>query len=189
MDIRLGDRVPDFTAETTHGTISFREWLGASWGVLFSHLEDFTPRCTSDLDTIAHVKCEFAERDTKVIGISVEGNEHLGPCEDINGTQEFPFPMIADPDRKVSHLYGMIHPIGGDTALVRSVFVVGPDQTLKLIHAYPQSKGRSFDEVLRAIDSLQLAAEGSPRRSRRTGFSMSVARNRAVPSALGSPRL
>jgi thioredoxin-dependent peroxiredoxin len=159
--LRLGDEAPDFTAETTEGTLSFHDWLGTSWGVLFSHPKDFTPVCTTELGAMARIKGEFDRRDVKVIGLSVDPlDAHRRWARDIEETQgQAPnFPMIADPERKVADLYGMVHPNADDTATVRSVFVVGPDKKVKLTLTYPMSTGRNFDEVLRVIDSLQLTA-------------------------------
>jgi len=162
MALRLGDIAPDFTAETTQGTINFHEWLGTSWGVLFSHPKDFTPVCTTELGYVAKIKPEFDKRNVKVIGLSVDNVEsHLKWEGDIGETQGTPvnFPMIGDPERKVSDLYDMIHPNASDTMTVRSVFVIGPDKKVKLTITYPASTGRNFDEVLRVIDSLQLTAK------------------------------
>jgi len=162
MTIRLGDTAPDFTAETTEGEIRFHEWLGHGWGVLFSHPKDFTPVCTTELGEVAKLKREFAARGTKVIGLSVDPlDAHARWSKDIEETQGTApnFPMIADPDKKVADLYGMIHPNANDTATVRSVFVVGPDKKVKLTLTYPASTGRNFDEILRVIDSLQLTAK------------------------------
>ena len=162
MALRLGDTAPDFTAETTQGTINFHEWLGTSWGVLFSHPKDFTPVCTTELGYVAKIKPEFDKRNVKVIGLSVDNVEsHLKWEGDIGETQGTPvnFPMIGDPDRTVSDLYDMIHPNASDTMTVRSVFVIGPDKKVKLTITYPASTGRNFDEVLRVIDSLQLTAQ------------------------------
>jgi len=164
MTIRLGDIAPDFTAETTEGTIHFHEWLGSSWGVLFSHPKDFTPVCTTELGTVARLKPEFDRRNVKVIGLSVDPLDAHGRwAADIAETQGHApnFPMIADADRKVSDLYGMIHPNASDTFTVRSVFIIGPDKKLKLSLTYPASTGRNFDEILRVIDSLQLTAKFS----------------------------
>ncbi len=164
MTIRLGDTAPDFTAETTEGTIHFHEWLGDSWGVLFSHPKDFTPVCTTELGTVARLKPEFDRRNVKVIGLSVDPLDAHGRwAADIAETQGHApnFPMIADADRKVSDLYGMIHPNASDTMTVRSVFIIGPDKKLKLSLTYPASTGRNFDEILRVIDSLQLTAKFS----------------------------
>ena len=164
MTIRLGDTVPDFTAETTEGTISFHEWKDGVWAVLFSHPKDFTPVCTTELGTVAKLKPEFDRRGVKVIGLSVDPvDSHLEWEKDIAETQGEPvnFPMIADPDRKVADLYDMIHPNASDTLTVRSVFIVAPDNTLKLQLTYPASTGRNFDEILRVIDSLQLTAKFS----------------------------
>ena len=151
MALRLGDLVPDFTADTTEGPIRFHEWLGDKWGVLFSHPKDFTPVCTP----------EFEKRGVKVIGLSVDPmKDHEGWIKDINETQQTTvnFPMIADPDRKISVLYDMIHPNASENFTVRSVFVIGPDKKVKLTLTYPASTGRNFDEILRVIDSLQLTA-------------------------------
>jgi alkyl hydroperoxide reductase subunit AhpC len=161
MTIRLGDVVPDFEAETTEGPIRFHEWLGNSWGVLFSHPKNFTPVCTTELGQVARLKPEFDRRNVKVIGLSVDPlDAHAKWSEDIAETQGFApnFPLIADQDRKVSDLYDMIHPNASDTMTVRSVFIVGPDKKLKLSLTYPASAGRNFDEILRVIDSLQLTA-------------------------------
>ncbi len=160
--VQLGDVAPDFTAETTEGKINFHEWLGDSWGVLFSHPKDFTPVCTTELGAVAKLKDEFDKRNTKVIAVSVDPvDSHQRWIGDIEETQgaKINFPIIGDPDRSVSDLYGMIHPNASDTATVRSVFVVGPDKKLKLTITYPQSTGRNFEEILRVIDSLQLTAK------------------------------
>jgi alkyl hydroperoxide reductase subunit AhpC len=162
MSVRLGDVAPDFTAQTTQGEIKFHEWLGDSWGVLFSHPKDFTPVCTTELGYVAKIKPEFDKRNVKVIGLSVDSVESHEMWEsDIGETQGTPvnFPMIGDPDRNVSNLYDMIHPNANDTLTVRSVFVIGPDKKVKLTITYPASTGRNFDEVLRVIDSLQLTAK------------------------------
>ncbi|HLI55053.1 MAG TPA: peroxiredoxin [Acidimicrobiales bacterium] len=164
MALQLGDEAPDFTAETTEGTIRFHEWLGDSWGILFSHPKDFTPVCTTELGAVAKLKSEFDKRNAKVIAISVDPLEsHKGWIPDINETQgtNVNFPIIADPDRKVADLYGMIHPNAADTVTVRSVFIIGPDKKIKLMITYPQSTGRNFAEILRALDSLQLTANYS----------------------------
>ena len=164
MAIRLGDEAPNFTAETTQGTVNFHEWLGDSWGVLFSHPKDYTPVCTTELGMVARLKAEFDKRNVKVIGLSVDPlDSHHGWEKDIEETQgcAVNFPMIADPDRKVSDLYDMIHPGAGDTMTVRSVFVIGPDKKVKLSLTYPASTGRNFDEILRVIDSLQLTSQFS----------------------------
>lgn len=162
MTVRLGDIAPDFTAATTQGEITFHDWLGDSWGVLFSHPKDFTPVCTTELGYVAKIKPEFDKRNVKVIGLSVDSVESHEKWEsDIGETQGTPvnFPMIGDPDRTVSNLYDMIHPNASDTFTVRSVFVIGPDKKVKLTITYPASTGRNFDEVLRVIDSLQLTAK------------------------------
>lgn len=160
-NLRLGDQAPNFKAETSEGTIDFYEYLGDSWGVLFSHPADYTPVCTTELGTVAKYKDEFEKRNTKVLALSVDGVEsHKGWIKDINDTQKTTvnFPIIADEDRHVSDLYGMIHPNANDTLTVRSVYVIAPDRTIKLIITYPASTGRNFDELLRVIDSLQLTA-------------------------------
>jgi thioredoxin-dependent peroxiredoxin len=164
MSIRLGDTAPDFTAETTDGTINFHEWLGDSWGILFSHPKDFTPVCTTELGAAARLKPEFDKRNVKVLGLSVDSlDSHNGWVGDIAETQgtALNFPLIADSDRKVSDLYDMIHPNANDTFTVRSVYVIGPDKKVKLTLTYPASTGRNFDEILRVIDSLQLTANYS----------------------------
>lgn len=164
MTLRLGDTAPDFTATTTEGTLSFHEWLGNSWGVLFSHPKDFTPVCTTELGYTARMKPEFDKRNVKVVGLSVDPlDSHVDWAKDIEETQgvALNFPVIADVDRKVSDLYDMIHPNADDTFTVRSVFVIGPDKLVKLMITYPASTGRNFDEILRVIDSLQLTAEHS----------------------------
>jgi len=162
MTTRIGDEAPDFTAETTEGTISFHEWLGDSWGVLFSHPADFTPVCTTELGMVAKLKPEFDKRNTKVIGLSVDPVDAHGRwSKDIEETQGAApnFPIIADADKKVAALYDMIHPGNDDTGTVRSVFIVGPDKKIKLNLTYPASTGRNFQEILRVIDSLQLTAK------------------------------
>src|SRR5215203_7326314 len=162
MAIRLGDEAPDFTAETTEGTINFHEWLGDSWGVLFSHPKDYTPVCTTELGMAARMKPDFDKRNVKMIGLSIDPvDSHAGWAKDIEETQgtALNFPVIADADRKVSDLYGMIHPNASDTFTVRSVYVIGPDKKVKLMLTYPASTGRNFDELLRVIDSLQLTAK------------------------------
>jgi len=159
MPVRLGDIAPDFTADTTQGTISFHDWLGDSWGVLFSHPKDFTPVCTTELGYVARIKPEFDKRNVKVIGLSVDPvDSHVKWEGDIAETQgtAVNFPMIGDPDRKVSDLYDMIHPNANDTLTVRSVFIIDPSNKVRLILTYPASTGRNFDELLRVIDSLQL---------------------------------
>ncbi len=159
MSLRLGDTVPDFLAETTEGQLQFHEWLGDSWGVLFSHPADFTPVCTTELGTVAKLKPEFEKRNTKVIGLSVDPvDKHADWIKDINETQKTKvnFPLIADPDRKVAQAYDMIHPEASATATVRSVFVIDPAKKLRLTLTYPAATGRNFDELLRVIDSLQL---------------------------------
>jgi alkyl hydroperoxide reductase subunit AhpC len=164
MSIRLGDTAPDFTAETTEGTINFHEWLGDSWGILFSHPKDYTPVCTTELGMTARLKPEFDKRNVKIIGLSVDPlDSHEGWAKDIEETQGIAlnFPVIADSDRKVSDLYDMIHPNASDTFTVRSVYIIGPDKKVKLMITYPASTGRNFDEVLRVIDSLQLTANYS----------------------------
>ncbi len=161
MPLRLGDGAPDFTAQTTEGTVRFHEWLGDGWGILFSHPADFTPVCTTELGVVAKLKAEFAKRNVKVIGVSVDPlDSHNGWVSDINETQNTTvnFPLIADPDKTVASMYDMIHPNEDDKATVRSVFVIGPDKKVKLTLTYPASTGRNFAEILRVIDSLQLTA-------------------------------
>lgn len=165
MAIRLGDVVPDFATETTDGRIdSFHKWKEGCWAVLFSHPRDFTPVCTTELGAVAGLKPEFDKRNTKVIGISVDPlDSHerwVGDIKDVTGNA-LNFPLIADPDKTVANLYDMIHPNASDTATVRSVFVIGPDNKLKLTLTYPASTGRNFLELLRVIDSLQLTAKHS----------------------------
>ena len=162
MSVRLGDTAPDFTAQTTEGEINFHEWLGDSWGVLFSHPKDFTPVCTTELGLVAKLKPEFDKRNVKVIGLSVDSIENHGLwAADIEETQgtAVNFPVIGDSDKKVSDLYDMIHPNANDTLTVRSVFIIGPDKKVKLNITYPASTGRNFNEILRVIDSLQLTAK------------------------------
>src|SRR5216683_4299583 len=164
MAIQLGDTAPDFTADTTEGTLGFHEYLGDGWGILFSHPKDFTPVCTTELGAVAKLRDEFAKRNTKVIAVSVDPVEsHKEWAKDIAETQgaALNYPIIGDPDRKVADLYGMIHPNASDTVTVRSVFVVGPDKKVKLMITYPQSAGRNFHEILRVLDSLQLSAKHS----------------------------
>ena len=159
--LRLGDDAPDFTAETTEGTVNFHEWKGDSWAILFSHPKDFTPVCTTELGRVAALKDEWDKRNVKVIGISVDTSEsHEGWAQDIKDVtgSELNFPLIADNEKKVADLYGLIHPNASDTTTVRSVFVIGPDNKLKLELTYPASTGRNFDEILRVVDSLQLTA-------------------------------
>ncbi len=159
--IRLGDEAPNFTAQTSEGEINFHNWLGDSWGILFSHPADYTPVCTTELGTVAKYKAEFDKRNVKVVALSVDGVEsHHGWIKDINETQNTTvnFPIIADEDNKVATLYDMIHPNSDDKLTVRSVFVIGADKKVKLIIIYPASTGRNFDELLRVIDSLQLTA-------------------------------
>jgi alkyl hydroperoxide reductase subunit AhpC len=161
MPILLGDTAPDFTQESTEGPIRFYDWAGDSWVVLFSHPKDFTPVCTTELGAVARLKPEFDKRNTKVIGLSVDPvSDHRGWTRDIEETQsvKLNFPLLADSDRKVSDLYGMIHPNADNTFTVRSVYVIGPDKKVKLMITYPQSTGRNFDEILRVIDSLQMTA-------------------------------
>ena len=164
MSLRLGDVAPDFTAESTEGTIHFHEFLGDSWGILFSHPADFTPVCTTELGAVAKLRDEFARRNVKVIALSVDGLEShkswIGDIQETQGTA-VNFPIIADHDKKVSALYDMIHPNSNENFTVRSVFVIGPDKKIKLIITYPASTGRNFDELLRVIDSLQLTANYS----------------------------
>ncbi|MDE3067747.1 MAG: peroxiredoxin [Verrucomicrobiota bacterium] len=161
MSLRLGDVAPDFTANTTEGTVRFHQWLGNSWGVIFSHPADYTPVCTTELGAVAKIKAEFEKRNVKVIAVSVDPlDSHRGWIRDINETQRctMNFPIIADGDRKVATLYDMIHPNADDKATVRSVFIIGPDKKIKLTLTYPASTGRNFAEILRTIDSLQITA-------------------------------
>lgn len=161
MGLRLGDIAPDFTAETTQGTINFHEWIGDSWALLFSHPADFTPVCTTELGKTALLKGEFEKKNVKVIAVSVDDlashNKWIPDIEEVNNVK-FNFPIIADSDRKVAELYDMIHPNASEKATVRSVFVIGPDKKVKLTLTYPASTGRNFQEILRVIDSLQLTA-------------------------------
>jgi thioredoxin-dependent peroxiredoxin len=164
MSLHLGDEVPNFTANTTIGPIDFYEYLGDSWGVLFSHPADYTPVCTTELGRTAALQEEFAKRNVKVLALSVDPlDKHHGWVNDINETQNVivDFPLIADEDRKVAQLYDMIHPNASATATVRSLFIIGPDKKLKLYITYPASTGRNFLEILRVIDSLQLTANYS----------------------------
>ena len=161
MSLKLGDDAPDFNAESTEGKIQFHEWLGDSWAVLFSHPKDFTPVCTTELGEVSRLKSEFAAKNVKVAAISVDDLEsHKRWALDINETQNtnVDYPIIADPDKKVANLYGMIHPNADNNLTVRSVFVIGPDKKVKLTITYPASTGRNFREILRVIDSLQLTA-------------------------------
>ncbi len=164
MSIRLGDVAPNFKAETTQGQLDFHQWKGNGWAVLFSHPKDFTPVCTTELGAVAALKGEFDRRNTKVIGLSVDPvDSHVkweADIKDVTG-HAVNFPMIADPDRKVADLYDMIHPNASDTMTVRSVFIIGPDNKVKLTLTYPASTGRNFQELLRVIDSLQLTSSYS----------------------------
>jgi len=170
MQLRIGDEAPDFTAQTTEGPISFHDWIGDKWAILFSHPKDFTPVCTTELGYLAHLKPEFDKRNTKILGLSIDPVEdHARWAKDIEETQgKAPnYPIIGDADLTVAKLYDMIHPnasgaqprTAADNATIRSVFVVGPDKKVKLILTYPMTTGRNFDEVLRVIDSLQLTAK------------------------------
>jgi thioredoxin-dependent peroxiredoxin len=164
MSLRLGDIVPNFTAQTTEGEINFHEFLGEGWGVLFSHPADYTPVCTTELGRTALLKHEFEKRNVKVLAVSVDGLEnHHSWKNDINETQNciVDFPIIADEDRTIAGLYDMIHPNASETFTVRSLFIIGPDKKLKLSLTYPASTGRNFKEVLRVLDSLQLTAKYS----------------------------
>jgi alkyl hydroperoxide reductase subunit AhpC len=170
MPVRIGDEAPDFTAETTQGTIRFHEWIGDGWAILFSHPKDFTPVCTTELGYMAKLKPEFAKRNTKIIGLSIDPvTDHkrwIGDIEETSGGR-VDYPLIGDKDLTVAKLYDMIHPnasgeaprTAADNATVRSVFVVGPDKKIKLMLTYPMSTGRNFDEVLRVLDSCQLTAK------------------------------
>ncbi len=164
MSLQLGDTAPDFTADTTAGKINLYDYLGDSWGILFSHPADYTPVCTTELGKTALLQKEFAKRNTKVLAVSVDPlNQHKGWTKDINETQNctVEFPIIADEDKTVANLYGMIHPNASTTATVRSLFIIGPDKKIKLIILYPASTGRNFNEVLRVLDSLQLTSNYS----------------------------
>jgi alkyl hydroperoxide reductase subunit AhpC len=159
MSIQLGQIAPDFEQDSTRGRISFHSWLGNSWGVLFSHPKDYTPVCTTELAEVARLKPEWEKRNVKPIGLSVDpADSHKGWEKDIEETQgqALNFPVLADADRKVSDLYGMVHPEADPTITVRSVFIVDPNKKVRLILTYPPSTGRNFDEILRVIDSLQL---------------------------------
>jgi len=170
MPLRIGDEAPDFTAETTEGTIRFHEWIGDGWAILFSHPKDFTPVCTTELGYMAGLKPEFDKRKTKIMGLSIDPvADHKRWVGDIEETQghKVNYPLIGDPDLTVAKLYDMIHPnasgaaprTAADNATVRSVFIVGPDKKIKLMLTYPMSTGRNFDEVLRVLDSMQLTAK------------------------------
>ena len=171
MALRIGDEVPDFTAETTQGPIRFHEWIGSSWAILFSHPKDFTPVCTTELGYMAKLKPEFDKRNTKIVGLSIDSvDDHTRWKKDIEETQgaAVTYPMIGDTDLKVAKLFDMIHPNASgnaagrtavDNATVRSVFLIGPDKKVKATFTYPMSSGRNFDEVLRLLDSLQLTAK------------------------------
>jgi alkyl hydroperoxide reductase subunit AhpC len=164
MAIRLGDVAPDFEAETSEGKIQFHNWLGESWGVLFSHPADFTPVCTTELGAVAKLRTEFDKRNTKVLALSVDPvSSHEKWIGDINETQNtvVNFPIIADPEFKIANVYDMVHPAVTDKFTVRSVYVIGPDKKIKLTITYPASTGRNFEEILRVIDSLQLTAKYS----------------------------
>jgi alkyl hydroperoxide reductase subunit AhpC len=161
MSLRLGDTAPNFKADTNLGPIDFYEFLGESWGILFSHPADFTPVCTTELGRTAKLSNDFIARNTKVVALSVDGvASHNSWIQDINETQNTTvnFPIIADENREVAHLYDMIHPNANATLTVRSLFIIAPDKTIKLIITYPASTGRNFDEILRVLDSLQLTA-------------------------------
>jgi alkyl hydroperoxide reductase subunit AhpC len=164
VTLRLGDEAPNFTADTTEGPLEFHKWKGNSWAVFFSHPKDFTPVCTTELGAMAALRPEFEKRNCKVVGLSVDPLEShrlwSKDVADVTGNR-VNFPMIADPERKVALLYGMLHPNASDTMTVRSIFVVGPDHKIKLMVSYPASTGRNFQELLRSIDSLQLTAKHS----------------------------
>jgi alkyl hydroperoxide reductase subunit AhpC len=164
MALRIGEVVPDFTAETTEGPINFHEWIGNNWAILFSHPKNFTPVCTTELGYMAGLKPEFEKRGVKVLGLSVDNvDSHRKWAEDIKETQgnALNFPVIADQDQKIARLYDMIHPEVSDIFTVRSVFVIGPDKKVKAMITYPASTGRNFDEILRLVDSCQLTAKHS----------------------------
>ncbi|MGB3810216.1 MAG: peroxiredoxin [Parvibaculum sp.] len=159
MSVQLGDIAPDFEADTTEGHIKFHDWLGDKWGILFSHPRDFTPVCTTELGYVARLKPEFDKRNVKVIGISIDPlDSHAKWADDITETQgtKVNFPIIADPDRKIAGLYGMIHPKHDEVYTVRTVFVIDPQKKIRLTITYPQTTGRNFDEIIRVVDSLQL---------------------------------
>ena len=159
MTLRLGDTAPDFEADTSQGHIKFHDWAGDSWVILFSHPKDFTPVCTTELGVVARLHPEFAKRNAKVIGVSVDPVEsHKGWINDIEETQgsKVTYPIVADADRKVANLYGMIHPAHDEVYTVRTVFVIDPKKKIRLMITYPQTTGRNFDEILRVIDSIQL---------------------------------
>ena len=159
MTIQLGQIAPDFEQDSTAGRIRFHEWLGSSWGILFSHPKDYTPVCTTELAEAARLKPEWDKRNVKVIGLSVDpADSHKGWEKDIEETQgqALNFPVLADPDRKVSNLYGMVHPLADPTITVRSVFIIDPNKKVRLTMTYPPSTGRNFAEILRVVDSLQL---------------------------------
>ena len=164
MAVRLGDIVPDFTAESTQGTIRFHEWIGNSWVIFFSHPKDFTPVCTTELGAVAKLSSKFAQKGVKVVALSVDSvGDHKKWIQDINETQNcvVDYPIIGDPERKVATLYDMIHPNAIDNLTVRSIFIIGPDKKLKLTLTYPASTGRNFDEIFRVVESLQLTAKYS----------------------------
>ena len=166
MSIQLGQIAPDFTQESSQGPIHFHEWLGHSWGILFSHPKDFTPVCTTELGEVARLRPEWEKRDVKPIGLSVDTAERHGTWEaDIAETQgqHVYFPMIADADRKVSELYGMIHPLADPTVTVRSVFIIDPNKKVRLMLTYPPSAGRNFQEILRVIDNSPMATRSQRR--------------------------
>jgi alkyl hydroperoxide reductase subunit AhpC len=159
MSLRLGDNAPDFTAESSAGPIRFHEWIGDSWAILFSHPRDFTPVCTTELGYVARLRPEFERRGVKVLGLSIDPlDAHARWARDIQETQGHApdFPLIADPDRKVANLYGMMHPAHDEVFTVRTVFVIDPRKKVRLMITYPQTTGRNFDEILRVVDSLQL---------------------------------
>jgi thioredoxin-dependent peroxiredoxin len=159
MSLRLGDNAPDFAADSTEGPIKFHEWIGKSWAILFSHPRDFTPVCTTELGYVARLKSEFDKRGVKVLGLSIDPlDAHAGWAKDIEETQGYRpnFPIVADPERQVANLYGMMHPNHDEVFTVRTVFVIDPDKKVRLMITYPQTTGRNFDEILRVIDSLQL---------------------------------
>ena len=159
MSLRLGDTAPDFTAETTQGPVKFHDWIGDSWAILFSHPRDYTPVCTTELGYVARLKGEFDKHHVKCIGLSIDPvDSHKGCMKDIKETQghEPTFPIVADPERKVANLYGMMHPAHDEVYTVRTVFVIDPQKKVRLMITYPQTTGRNFDEILRVIDSMQL---------------------------------
>ncbi len=188
MAIQLGDIAPDFTQDSTEGPIHFHEWLGKSWGILFSHPKDFTPVCTTELGAVAKLKAEFDKRNVKVIAVSVDDvASHKRWTSDIEETQstKLNYPILGDPDRKVAALYGMIHPNANDTLTVRSVFVIDPNKKVRLTLTYPASTGRNFDEILRIIDSASADSRFSLRRDATANWKNGDGSSPSSPSLTG----